>query len=94
MSEELRNQLIKLSIQYIRIGAILEKLEIPNLRTYAEEQELSYATLHRCRTMFRIANAVRAAITDERFEEPPEEAHQDEIDPYAHLTALVNNQRG
>jgi hypothetical protein len=88
MTEELRNQLTKLSIQQIRIGAVLDKLEISNLRTYAKEEALNYATLLKCRTMYRLARSVKAAITDERFEEPPElGAPQDNevIDLYPHL---------
>jgi hypothetical protein len=87
MTEELRNQLTKLSIQQIRIGGILDKLEIPNLRTYADEQQFDYATLLKCRTMFRIAKSVKAIITDERFEEVPPEvpSNSDVVDLYAHL---------
>jgi hypothetical protein len=84
MSEELRSQLTKLSIQYIRIGATLEKLEIPNLRTYAEEFELDYGVLRKCLSMYRLAKGVKALITDDRYEPVPEE--QDNIEYlYPHL---------
>jgi hypothetical protein len=87
MSEELRAQLTKLSIQHIRVGAILEKLEIPNLRTYAEEQGFNYAMLLKCRQMYRVAKSVKAIITDERFEEPPDNelSNVAQIDLYPHL---------
>jgi hypothetical protein len=91
MSDELRAQLTKLSIQYIRIGAILDKLEIPNLKAYAEEQELSYATLLRCRSMYRLAKSVKAIITDQRYEEIPDDEPTNDVsteDLYGHLREL------
>jgi hypothetical protein len=91
MSEELRNQLTKLSVQHIRIGAILEKLEISNLRTYADEEGLNYATLLKCRKMYQIAKSVKALITDERFEEPSQDEPNTEEsteDLYGHLREL------
>jgi hypothetical protein len=89
MSEELRGQLTKLSIQHIRIGAILEKLEITNLRTYADEEGLNYAMLLKCRTMYRLAKSVKAIITDDRFEDVPEiEPQQEDEDLYGHIREL------
>jgi hypothetical protein len=66
-------------------------LEIPNLRTYADEQGFNYATLLRCRKMYQIAKSVKAIITDARFEEPPQDdpnTEESTEDLYGHLREL------
>jgi hypothetical protein len=85
MEDKLRDQLTKLSIQHIRVGATLDKLEIPNLRTYADEQGIDYATLLRCRRMYQLAKSVKAIITDERYEEIPDNEPSNVEDLYPHL---------
>jgi hypothetical protein len=83
--DQLTKAINKLSIQQVRVGAIADEMETADLRIYAEESGTSYSILLKCSAMFRMAKSVKALITDERYEEVPEEQESNDEDLYAHL---------
>jgi hypothetical protein len=94
--DQLSNAVGKLSLMQIRVGELLDKLEIEpgtdraTIETYAKELGVEAETLRRCRTMYRMAKTIKANLMEVGATKRLTKANTDGIDPYSHLTQLVH----